>query len=98
MTRIHQRIDEFDFDNATPHEIAVLLEQVYLYSDSRVRDGGPVITAASVLQRYATSVQRKAAPELHALMTDRSRQLRDTLTQFDKTLRDLERESGKAST
>lgn len=94
---IRQRIEEFDFEAATPYELAVLLEQVYLYSDGRVRDGGPIITATGVLKRYEAAVRLRTAPELHQRMANRCREMRETLMQFDSLLRNLEKDSGKAS-
>ena len=98
MTNLRDRINEFDFDNAEPHDLAVLLEQVFMYHDARSRDGGPIIVAQGVLQKFEESVRRRAAPDLHRQVTGRCIELRSTLTQFDTLLRSLEKDNGQART
>lgn len=87
---VNERIQTFDFDNASPHDLAVLLEQVFLYHDTRSRGGGPIIVAQGVIRQYEEAVRRKAAPELHAKTGKHLREMRSTLVQFETTLRGLE--------
>lgn len=94
---LQQRINEFDFDNASPADLAVLLEQVFMYHDARARDGGPIIVAQGVLRRFEESVRRRAAPELHTQVRGRCIELRSTLGQFDALLRQLEKDNAQTS-
>jgi hypothetical protein len=92
---IHDRIRDFDFDNAGPHDIAVLMEQVFLYQSSNCRDGGPIITAQNVLEQFEAAIRRRSAPELHAKTHSHLREMRSSLVQFETTLSKLERDAAK---
>ena len=94
---LRDRINDFDFENAEAHDLAVLLEQIFMYHDARSRDGGPIIVAQGVLKQYEESVRRRAAPELHVRVKGRCSELRSTLTQLDTLLRRLEKDNGQAS-
>ena len=89
---IHDRIRDFDFDHAGPHDVAVLLEQVFLYQ-SGCRDGSPIITAQNVLEQFEAAIRRRSAPELHAKTHARLRELRTSLVQFETSLSGLERDA-----
>lgn len=87
---LRDRINAFDFDNAGPHDLAVLLEQVFMYQDTRDRSGGPIIIAQGVLEAYESSVRRRALPESRESTEKHLREMRSTLVQFETTLRGLE--------
>jgi len=93
---LRDRINSFDFERAEPHDLAVLLEQIFMYHDARARDGGPIIVAQGVLKQFEESVRRRAAPELHAQVKGRCVELRSTVTQLDTLLRRLEKDNGQA--
>jgi hypothetical protein len=93
---LQDRIAAFDFDTAQPHDLAVLLEQVFMYHDARSKDGGPIMVAQGVIGQYEASVRRRAEPELHTRATTSVREMRDALVQFETSLRKLERGSGQA--
>lgn len=95
---IQQRINDFDYATASTHDLAVLLEQVFMYHDARSRDGGPILVAQGVLKRYEEAVRTKAAPDLHASVNTGLRTLRENLVQFETSLRQMERGSGQART
>lgn len=94
---VRERIESFDFDNSSPHDLAVLLEQVFLYQDNRSRDGGPIIIAQGVIKRFEDSVRKRAAPELHAKTGKHLRDMRSSLVQFETTLRVLEADAAHPS-
>lgn len=92
---IQQRINDFDFDTAAPHDLAVLLEQIFLYHDDRSRDGGPIIVAMGVISRYEESVRRRAAPELHKKIRARNLELREVLSHLETATRGLEKDNAQ---
>lgn len=87
---IHDRIRNFDFSVANSHDLAVLLEQVFLSADPRCRDAGPLMTAQNVLELFEAAIRQRAAPELHAKTKAQLQELRSTLVQFETSLRQLE--------
>lgn len=93
---LHDRIDATNFDTATPSDLAILLEQVFMHHDDRCRDGGPMIVAQGVIKKFEESVRRRAAPELHAQVRVRCAELRSTLVQLDELLRRLEKDNAQA--
>lgn len=92
---LRERIDNIDYETVTPPELAVVLEQVFLYHDDRVRGGGPIITAQGILSKYEESVRRRAAPELHVKVKGRLSEIRSTLTQVDALLGRLEKDNAQ---
>jgi hypothetical protein len=92
---LRDRINATDFDTATPNDIAILLEQVFLHHDDRCRDGGPMIVAQGVIKQFEESVRRRAAPELHEKVKGRCAELRSTLGQLDDVFRKLERDNAQ---
>lgn len=92
---INSLITQFDYDIANPHDLAVLLEQIFLYHDSRSRDGGPLLVAQGVIKKYEESIRRRAAPELHTRVKGRCVELRSTMDQLGELLRQLEKDSSK---
>jgi hypothetical protein len=97
MSQTRDLINNFDFDTAKPHDLAVLLEQIFMYHDARSRDGGPLITAQGVIQKYEDAVRKKAAPDLYDRVRGRCAELRSTVDQLGTLLSKLEKDSGKAS-
>jgi hypothetical protein len=92
MTTLQQRIEEFDAEGAGPRDLAVLLEDIFMNTDPRVRGGGPIITAMGVIKRYEEAVRTKAAPELHARAAKHCMELRSTLLELESSLRRLEKD------
>lgn len=92
---LHERIQSIDYETITPAELAVVLEQVFLAYDDRVRGGGPIITAQGILQKYEASVRRRAAPSLHVEVKGRIAEIRSNLEQVDTVLARLERANGQ---
>lgn len=92
---LHERIKDFDFENAEPHDLAVLLEQIFMYHDARCRDGGPIIVAQGVIKKFEDAIRRKAAPEIHANTGVQLREMRSALVQFETSLRSLERDTAR---
>lgn len=93
---LHERIKNIDYETVTPSELAVVLEQVFLYYDDRVRGGGPIITAQGILEKYEASVRRRAAPSLHTEVRGRLAEVRSHLQQVDTALQRLEKANGQA--
>jgi len=93
---IHERISNFDFDNAQPYDLAVLLEQVFLYHNDRSKDGGPIIVAQGILRLYEASVRKRSAPELHSKTISHLRELRSDLGQMEQRLRVFEKDASSS--
>lgn len=88
-SNIRDRIRSFDFDESSSYDLAVLLEQVFLYQG---RSGEtPLVIARDVLDEYEKSVRARALPEFHTKTNERLRDLRSTLVQFETSLSDLEK-------
>lgn len=94
MTSVQKIVEEFDFEDAQPYDVAVLLEQIFMRYDSRSKDGGPILVAQSVIKRYEESVRKRAAPELHSKTSEHCRNLRSVLVDFESSLRRLEQSNG----
>lgn len=92
---LRDRIRNFDFDNAGPHDIAVLLEQVFMYHGDAGREGGSLIAAQNVLEQFESAIRRRSAPELHSKTHARLRELRSSLVQFESSLSGLERDAAR---
>ena len=92
---IRQRINDFDFESAQPHDLAVLFEQIFLHHDSRSRDGGPILVAIGVITRYEESVRQRAAPELHKKVRARHTELREVLVHLETAIRGLEKDNAQ---
>lgn len=95
---VAKTLKEFNYDEAEPHDIAVLLEQVFMHYDGRSRDGGPIIVAQGVLKKYEDAVRKKAAPELHEKISGRCGELRAAVGDLEGLLRKMEKDSGQART
>jgi len=93
MADIQKLVEEFDYEDARPHDLATLLEQVYLHYDSRLRGVGPHIIAQNCIQKYEEAVVKRAAPELHAKTTARCRELREVIVSFETSLSKLEKDN-----
>jgi hypothetical protein len=92
---LNERIQNIDYETVTPADLAVVLEQVFLYYDDRVRGGGPIITAQGILKKYEESVRRRAAPSLHVEVKGRIAEIRSSLEQVDTVLARLEKANGQ---
>jgi hypothetical protein len=88
---LHERIKDIDYETVTSTELAVVLEQVFLYYDDRVRGGGPIITAQGILEKYEASVRRRAAPSLHVEVKGRIAEIRSNLELVSTVLSRLEK-------
>lgn len=95
VSNLRDRINEFDYDNAEPHDIAVLLEQIFMYHDTRARNGGPIIVSQGVLKSWEEAIRRRAASELHDKVKGRCAELRSTVDQLGTLLSKLEKDNGK---
>jgi hypothetical protein len=96
MSTLNDRINDFDYDTASISDLAVLLEQVYMYADARARNGGPIIVAQGVLTKWGDAIRRRAAPELHDKVKGRCAELRSTVDQLGTLLGRLEKDNAKA--
>lgn len=96
MSSLNDRINEFDYENATTADLAVLLEQIFMYHDARARNGGPLIVSQGVLERWGESIRRRAAPELHDKVKGRCSELRSTVDQLGTLLKRLEKDNAQA--
>ena len=90
---IRDRIKHFDFDTADPRDIAVLLEQVFMYHGDIGREGGTIILAEGVLRQFSDSIRRRATPELQVKTSERLRGMRASLAELDASLRGLEKDT-----
>lgn len=70
MASSSDRIDEFDFDTATPYDMAVLLESIFNDFDHHGRSGGQLLLAQSVLDRYRASVVKTSHPTVVNALKD----------------------------
>lgn len=95
---LRDRINAFDFDAASPSDIAVLLEQVFTYHNDSSRNGGPIIVAQGVISKYEESVRRRATPELHEKVKGHCAELRSTLSQLNDVFRQLEKDNAQTRT
>lgn len=92
---IRDRVQKFDFDNASPYDLAVLLEQVFLYQG---RPGEScLVMAQEIIGEYEKSVRQRTLPELHSKTHCRLRELRSTLVQLETSLSGLERDASLRS-
>lgn len=89
---IAERVNNFDFDTSNSHDVAVLLEQVFMYHDGRAH-GGTIALAQTVLNKYEASIRSRTVPELHASTSKQLREMRSSLVQMETALQRLERDS-----